>query len=106
MPHSAVYALAYPTAISAFLFFVWPYRILKQVPGMSGFAENIPMKQYAKFPFRVCVNDQLDRFSAPIENRYTRADVEDWLRRAGLESRMVGENYGWIGTGRKAVQAG
>ena len=106
MPHSAVYALAYPTAVSAFLFFVWPYRMMKRIPGLSQFAEDIPMKQYAKFPFRVCVNDQLDRFSAPIENRYTRADVEDWLRRAGLEARIVGENYGWVGTGRKAVQVG
>jgi hypothetical protein len=50
----------------------------------------------------VCVNDQLDRFSAPIENRYTRTDVQDWLARASLEAASVGENFGWIATGRKA----
>jgi SAM-dependent methyltransferase/uncharacterized protein YbaR (Trm112 family) len=102
LPHSAVYALAYPTAVIAFVFFVWPYRILKKLPFVNRVAEEIPMKQYATLPFRVCVNDQLDRFSAPIENRYTRADVQNWLTRASLEAASVGENFGWIATGRKA----
>jgi hypothetical protein len=62
------------------------------------------MKQYANFPFRVCVNDQFDRFSAPIENRYTRQEVIDWLVQAGLEEPQVSSNYGWIGTGRKPTE--
>lgn len=102
LPHRAVYALAYPTAAIAFAFFVWPYRILRRFPLFNRMAEDIPLKQYAKLPFRVCVNDQLDRFSAPIENRYTRADVQNWLARASLEAPSVAENFGWIGTGRKA----
>jgi hypothetical protein len=63
------------------------------------------MKQYAAYPFRVCVNDQFDRFSAPIENRYTRAEVLSWLERAGLEEPSVHPNYGWIARGRKPVAA-
>lgn len=106
LPHSFVHALSYPFAVGAFTFFVWPYRLLKTIPPLRGFAEKLPMKQYANFPFRVCVNDQLDRFSAPIENRYTRADVEKWLTAAGLEGTSVGENFGWIGTGRKAMEMG
>lgn len=102
LPHNAVYALAYPIAVFAFTFFVWPYRILKKLPAFNRMAEEIPLKQYANLPFRVCVNDQLDRFSAPIENRYTRADVQSWLVRASLEAQSVGENFGWIATGRKA----
>jgi SAM-dependent methyltransferase/uncharacterized protein YbaR (Trm112 family) len=102
LPHRVVYLLAYPAAVSAFLFFVWPYRIMKRLRPFERLAEELPMKQYASFPFRVCVNDQLDRLSAPIENRYTRADVHDWLARASLESPRVGENYGWVATGRKS----
>jgi 2-polyprenyl-3-methyl-5-hydroxy-6-metoxy-1,4-benzoquinol methylase len=102
LPHGIVHALAYPIAAIAFLFFVWPYRLLRRVPGFNRMAEDIPLKQYANLPFRVCVNDQLDRFSAPIENRYTRADVQNWLVRASLEAASVGENFGWIATGRKA----
>src|SRR6185369_13214627 len=98
----AVYALAYPSALAAYMFFVWPYRFMRQVPSLKSLAEDLPMKQYASFPFRVCVNDQLDRFSAPIENRYTRSDVQNWLVRASLEAPTVGENFGWVATGRKA----
>ncbi len=108
LPHRAVYGLAFPAALAAFTFFVWPYRLLKRVPGLSKLAEKMSMKQYAGLPFRVCVNDQLDRFSAPIENRYNRMEVEAWLRRGNLQDRQVSPNYGWVASGRKpaAPEAG
>jgi glycosyltransferase involved in cell wall biosynthesis/SAM-dependent methyltransferase/uncharacterized protein YbaR (Trm112 family) len=102
MPHSAVYMLAYPSAVAAYVLFVWPYRFMRRFPSLQGLAEQLPMKQYANLPFRVCVNDQLDRFSAPIEFRYRRAEVEGLLGRGSLESIDVAPNYGWVGTGRKA----
>jgi glycosyltransferase involved in cell wall biosynthesis/SAM-dependent methyltransferase/uncharacterized protein YbaR (Trm112 family) len=101
LPHSAVHVLAYPFAATAFLLFVWPYRLMRSAPALRNLAEQLPMKQYANLPFRVCVNDQLDRFSAPIEFRYRRAEVESFLERGSLESIDVAENYGWVGTGRK-----
>jgi glycosyltransferase involved in cell wall biosynthesis/SAM-dependent methyltransferase/uncharacterized protein YbaR (Trm112 family) len=106
LPHSAVYALAYPSAAIVFLLFVWPYRLMKLLPPLRQLAEQLPMKQYANLPFRVCVNDQLDRFSAPIENRYARADVEGLLERASLEGVKVVPNYGWVGTGKKSILPG
>ena len=101
LPHWAVHAFAYPSAAAAFLFFVWPYRIMQRLPPLRSYAANIPMKQYAVLPFRVCVNDQLDRFSAPIENRYTKNEVESWLSSAGLKKSQVIANFGWLGTGQK-----
>ena len=101
LPHWAVHALAYPSAAAAFMFFVWPYQIMKHVPALQSVAANMPMKQYAVLPFRVCVNDQLDRFSAPIENRYTKSEVEAWLSSAGLKRSQVIANFGWLGTGQK-----
>lgn len=101
LPLRVVHALSFPAALAAFGFFVWPYRVLKRIPALEQAAEKIPMKQYAHFPFRVCVNDQLDRFSAPIEKRYTKQQVTDWLDAAGLENVAVFANYGWVGTGRK-----
>src|SRR5215510_1402260 len=53
LPHGAGYALAYPTAVIAFTFFVWPYRILRNLPLLKRMAEEIPLKQYASLPFRV-----------------------------------------------------
>ncbi|MEK6334196.1 MAG: methyltransferase domain-containing protein [Acidobacteriota bacterium] len=102
LPHGINYLLAFPAAVLAFIFFVWPYRIMSRIPALNAIAQKLPMKQYSVFPFRVCVNDQLDRFSAPIENRYTRREVEAWLSRAGLNDIRVAACYGWIGNARKA----
>jgi glycosyltransferase involved in cell wall biosynthesis/SAM-dependent methyltransferase/uncharacterized protein YbaR (Trm112 family) len=106
MPHSAVHALAYPTALAAYTLFVWPYRAMKRVPSLTALAEELPMKQYASLPFRVCVNDQLDRLSAPIENRYTRTEVGEWLERAELTSHRIGENFGWVANAAKPTLEG
>jgi SAM-dependent methyltransferase/uncharacterized protein YbaR (Trm112 family) len=105
LPHAIVYALAFPAACAAFAFFVWPYRLLKKI-GLKRVAEKLPMKQYSSLPFRVCVNDQLDRFSAPLENRYTRQEVFDWLNRAGLHDQNVSSFFGWVGNGRKPAASG
>ncbi len=104
MPHPLLHALSYPLATAAFLFFVWPYNLLRAIPATRSIAEKLPMKQYAAYPFRVCVNDQFDRFSAPIENRYTQGEVRGWLERAGLENIQVLPNFGWLGTGRKPLR--
>jgi len=101
LPHPVLDWLSYPLAAAAYAGFVLPYRALRRLPGCANFAERLPMKQYASYPFQVCVNDQFDRFSAPIENRYTRAAVLGWMERAGLEEPTVIPNWGWLGSGHK-----
>lgn len=100
IPYGVLYRLSYPAAAIAYAGFVWPYRLLKAT-GLGSAAERLPMKQYARYPFRVCVNDQFDRLSAPIEYRYTRAEVVAWFERAGLKNVTVRPNFGWCATGRK-----
>jgi SAM-dependent methyltransferase len=46
------------------------------------------------------VNGEFDRFSAPLERRYTRAEAEAMFARAGLENASVLPNHGWVGDGR------
>lgn len=103
LPHRIIYAMSFPAAWMAFAFFVWPFQVLSRIPGLRRLAERMPMRQYARYPFRVCVNDQFDRFSAPIENRYTQAEVAAWFTHAGLENIDVRPNYGWVGSGRKPL---
>ncbi len=104
IPHQLLYGLSFPAAAVAFAGFVWPYQLLLAA-GLNGIAERMPMKQYAGYPFRVCVNDQFDRLSAPIEFRYTRDEVEEWMRRAGLEEIVIRPNFGWCATGRKPLKS-
>ncbi len=101
LPLAIVYMLSYPIAVLAWACFVLPYKMLRKVPFLRQIAEQLPMKQYAGYPFRVCICDQFDRLSAPIEKRYTRAEVGAWFRRAGLIDICVQENFGWLASGRK-----
>ncbi len=95
MPHRVVYTLSYVAAGMAWIAFVWPYRVLRSL-GCRALAERLPMRQYSRYPFRTCVNDQFDRFSAPLERRYTRAEVEEMFRRAGRKNVSVQPNFGWV----------
>ena len=101
IPHGLLYWLSYPLAAIAFGGFVLPYRAMRAFRPTRDLAERLPMKQYSAYPFQVCVNDQFDRFSAPIENRYTKQEVRAWLERAGLQDISVLPNWGWLGSGRK-----
>jgi 2-polyprenyl-3-methyl-5-hydroxy-6-metoxy-1,4-benzoquinol methylase len=102
MPHPLLRALSYPIAAALFATFVLPYRITRRVPRLERFADGLPLKTYADYPFGVCVNDQFDRFSAPIEWRFSADEVKAMLEDAGFIDVQVLENHGWIGSGRSA----
>jgi SAM-dependent methyltransferase len=103
LPHSLLHALCFPISVAAWATFVQPYRILSRLPATRAFAETLPLKQYAGYPFGVLVNDQFDRFSAPLEKRYSATEVRDWLEAAGLMDVHVRPNWGWLGYGRVLV---
>jgi 2-polyprenyl-3-methyl-5-hydroxy-6-metoxy-1,4-benzoquinol methylase len=101
LPHRVLHFLCYPLAAALFVAFVLPYRFARHRPALRWLAEALPLKAYADYPFGVCVNDQFDRLSAPIEHRYTADEVRAMLERAGLQDIDVIANYGWIGDGRR-----
>jgi len=104
LPHRALHALCYPVGAALFVVFVGPYRVLRQRRRSRRLAAALPLKAYADYPFGVLVNDQFDRLSAPIEHRYTRAQVAEMLTRAGLEDVVIVENHGWVANGRRPSQ--
>lgn len=69
MPHRVLLALCYPLSVVLLILFVWPYSILRRISFTKALADQLPLKTYADYPFGVLVNDQFDRFSAPIERR-------------------------------------
>jgi ubiquinone/menaquinone biosynthesis C-methylase UbiE len=85
-----------------------PHRVLhalcyRRRPRLARLAAGMPLKTYADYPFGVLVNDQFDRLSAPLECRYTRAEVADLLERVGLTDVRVLPNFGWLGDGQTAA---
>jgi ubiquinone/menaquinone biosynthesis C-methylase UbiE len=101
LPHRLLHALCVPLAGLLALGCVWPYRGLRTIPRMRRIADGFPLKTYADYPFGVLVNDQFDRFSAPLERRFERGEVSAMLRDAGLDDVRVLVNHGWIGDGRR-----
>jgi SAM-dependent methyltransferase/uncharacterized protein YbaR (Trm112 family) len=100
MPHALLHFLCYPLAAALYAACVVPYRLLRHWPAAAWFADRIPLKAYADYPFGVLVNDQFDRFSAPLEQRYTESQVRNMLLRTGLTAVTVLPNTGWVGDGR------
>jgi 2-polyprenyl-3-methyl-5-hydroxy-6-metoxy-1,4-benzoquinol methylase len=105
MPHRLLHVLCYPLAAILFALFVMPYRALRRAGPLRPLAEALPLKLYADYPFAVCVNDQFDRLSAPLERRFEREEVDALLRSAGLEERQVIANHGWLGSARRPGSA-
>ena len=105
MDHRLLHALCYPLAAALLVVFVAPQRALRRRPRGGALAAVLPLKTYADYPFGVLVNDQFDRFSAPLERRYTSDEVRECLTSAGLEDVVVLANHGWLGDGRRPALA-
>jgi SAM-dependent methyltransferase len=104
-PYRLLHALSYPLAAVLFATCVVPHRVARRSSSLSRLSDVLPLKAYANYPFGVLVNDQFDRFSAPLEHRYRADEVERWLREAGLEDVSVLANSGWIGSGLRPEEA-
>jgi SAM-dependent methyltransferase/uncharacterized protein YbaR (Trm112 family) len=101
LPHRVLLPLTTALGYGLYVGVVIPYRALSRSSSTRAFAEALPLKSYAAYPVRVIVNDQFDRFSAPIENRYRRDEVARWLSSAGLSEPTILAGAGWRAMGRK-----
>ena len=99
LPHRLLHVLCYPLAAALLVAAVAPYRALSRRPRSRRLANGLPLKTYADYPFSVLVNDQFDRFSAPLERRYTAEEVRDEFAAAGLDDVVVLPNHGWVADG-------
>jgi len=101
LPHRVLHALCLPLAVVLHIVFVAPHRVLRERPRTASLADALPLKTYADYPFSVLVNDQFDRFSAPLERRFTADEVRAAMEAAGLEDVVVLANHGWVADGRR-----
>jgi SAM-dependent methyltransferase len=101
LPHRLLLPMTNALGYGLYAGVVMPYRLMARFRLTRPLAEMMPLKLYADYPVRVIVNDQFDRFSAPIENRYRRAEVADWLNRAGLVNTRILAGAGWRAVGQR-----
>lgn len=76
-----------------------PYQILRRISWTKKLAEKIPFRHTTRID---CITaDLYDRFSPPIERRYSRKQVADWFDRADFADVHIVNYRGWVAWGRK-----
>jgi SAM-dependent methyltransferase/uncharacterized protein YbaR (Trm112 family) len=99
LPFGMLRILCWMLSVVLMAVVILPYRGLNALGATV--KETWPLAIYVKYPFNVLYNDQFDRFSAPIEKRYSEDEVRALLESAGLHHISVHSKYGWIGDGVK-----
>jgi len=78
---------------------ILPYRALLALGIRT--PEGWPLFVYTKYPFVVLYNDQFDRFSAPLEKRYSEQEARILLESAGLRDVQARPMFGWLVDGTR-----
>ena len=98
LPFPVLRALCWLLSAVLFALVIVPYRLLESL-GVA--LENGPLFVYARYPFNVLYKNQFDRFSAPLEKRYSPDEVRALMEAAGLTQVSVRPCFGWIADGTK-----
>jgi SAM-dependent methyltransferase len=100
LPHRLLYALCQIASPVVFVVLTLPSRLLSRLPACRGVASRMPYN-FGTGPFSL-VADLYDRFSAPLEGRYSREAATRLVASAGLSVAAVANNRGWMIAGEKA----
>lgn len=83
----------------------WPLsRLAKCIQAFGFNPEFIPLAGYRNSSFQTLRTDSRDRLGTPLEQRFTRNEIEEMMLRAGLEDIRFSENAPyWCAVGTKAA---
>jgi hypothetical protein len=96
---------AVTTAIAAGVY--WPLARLALTGEKLGMnVSSVPLSFYRRNSFYTMRTDALDRFGTRLEQRFSRAQIEAMMQKAGLIDIIFRENTPyWVACGRKALPA-
>lgn len=104
VPAPLLYRLCQLCAPLVFVLLTMPAALLARWPLTSPLSRRIPFR-HGRSLFGLS-GDLYDRFSAPLERRYHRQDVERWFTGANLRDITIIFQRGWVAYGRKSVANG
>jgi len=89
-------------AILFFMPFLLFSRLLRFFGVSKKFRSKIPLHGYEGTTFYIIRNDALDRFGTPLEQRFSKAEIETMMKEAGLTDIVFGTAIPyWHAIGRK-----
>ncbi|MBI2281345.1 MAG: class I SAM-dependent methyltransferase [Bacteroidetes bacterium] len=89
-------------AVMVYLPLVIVTRGLYKIFGTKNWIKKIPLSYYADKSFNIIRNDALDRFGTPLEQRFSKIDIEKMMQSCGLSELKFSENAPyWHVVGKK-----
>ena len=88
-------------AVFIYMPFVMLSKLVKAIAG-GNLYNKIPLSYYIDKSFNIIRNDALDRFGTPLEQRFSRVQIEQMMKNSGLGDIVFSENMPyWHVVGRK-----
>lgn len=78
-------------AVLVYMPFIFLSKFVKALFGRK-WGNKIPLSYYSNKSFNVIRNDSLDRFGTPLEQRFTKVQIEKMMREAGLSDIQFSKN--------------
>ena len=97
LPFPVLKGLSWVLGMALMAGVVLPYRAMTWAGARVH--QGWPLFVYTKYPFNVLYNDQFDRFSAPIEQRFSPEEVKRMAEDAGLRDIKLYARFGWVAEG-------
>lgn len=89
-------------AVTCYMPFVLLCRLFRLFGASKKFRSKLPLVGYESTSFYIIRNDSLDRFGTPLEQRFSKAQIEAMMKDSGLTDITFGENIPfWHAVGRK-----
>jgi len=104
LPNRVLFNLCRVASPFVFTLFTLPALLGRRVSILAPLAEHLPFR-HGTSPFSL-VGDLYDRFSAPVEFRYSRKTSAAFFSEAGLEHVVVAPERGWMVAGSKPSMGG
>jgi SAM-dependent methyltransferase len=102
LPGGSKRAVCNLLAVTLYMPFIGLCRLLKRAGVKENIRSKIPLFGYENKSFYIIRNDALDRFGTPLEQRFTKKEIQQMMERAGLENIVFSTNIPyWHAVGKK-----
>ena len=98
MPADKLYIFLYFILPVILLFFYLPSWISWRIPRCRKYSSMLPYsyEQYGHRSWRDIHMNMFDRFGNPVERRYNRAEMNEWMTETSFQSYELRELAGWV----------
>jgi SAM-dependent methyltransferase len=89
-------------AVTLYLPFVLVSKLIRKISPSGNLHKKIPLSYYTDKSMKIIRNDSLDRFGTPLEQRFSKIQIEQMMIKAGLTGIVFSPNEPyWHAVGKK-----